>query len=125
MMHQHISFTLSVTPWEGIPVSRHKKELCQHHAVCVLEVARGARDATGEAAVLVLAGLFKTQAGTPPITPKALKVTSLQSCPVAPASALYHPDWTGERSVNALPGSCACSAPAGLQLQARAFMPPL
>ena len=61
----------------------------------MLEVAKGARDATGDAAVLVLAGLFKTQAGTPPITPKALKVTSLEYRTVAPAWTLYHPSGWG------------------------------
>ena len=66
-------------------VKGNTEELCQRHAVCMLEVAKGARDATGDAAVLVLAGLFKTQAGTPIITPKALKVTTLKCCLAAPA----------------------------------------
>lgn len=46
------------------------------HAVCILEVAKGAQKATADAPVMVLAGLFKTQAGIPHITPKALKVSS-------------------------------------------------
>ena len=46
------------------------------HAVCVLEVAKGAQKSTADAPVMVLAGLFKTQAVTPQITPKALKVCS-------------------------------------------------
>ena len=67
--------------------------------MCVLEVAKGARDATGDAAVLVLAGLFKTQAGTPPINPKALKVISLEHYSVSPAWTLFNPDWMGNTAV--------------------------
>lgn len=45
------------------------------HAVCVLETAKGSQESSADAAVMLLAGLFKTQAGTPPISPKALKVS--------------------------------------------------
>ena len=46
------------------------------HAVCVLEVAKGAQSSNAEAPVMVLAGLFKSQAGTQQMSPKALKVSS-------------------------------------------------
>jgi hypothetical protein len=58
------------------------------HAVCVLETAKGAQGSSADAAVMVLAGLFKTQAGTPPISPKALKVSRCDASSVGETGAL-------------------------------------
>ena len=58
------------------------------HAVCVLEVAKGAQNSNAEAPVMVLAGLFKTQAGMPQMTPKALKVSS--PCDLADMTCIHY-----------------------------------
>ena len=63
------------------------------HAVCILEVAKGAQKATADVPVMVLAGLFKTQAGMPLMTPKVLKVSSNCDLPDIPPSTACSSTW--------------------------------